>query len=188
MLESGGVKPASPPARLGKHYSRRVSTTPAGDPLEWRKCPLHPLLPDFGHHCASGVGRCNAQIAADLGYQVRGCIGARVQAPVWRTTGLCSPRWLRLGAQARAGRTVQPFGCSSMDSPLPRGSVSKIALRAWPSSLRSRRMCSLAKIDEIMGRVYADIPAEDLAAAGRVLTLVRERANTELAFLQHGPM
>ncbi|MET9405032.1 MarR family transcriptional regulator [Streptomyces sp. NPDC002935] len=34
---------------------------------------------------------------------------------------------------------------------------------------------------EIAARLYAGIPAEDLAAAGRVLTLVTERANAELA-------
>jgi DNA-binding MarR family transcriptional regulator len=35
--------------------------------------------------------------------------------------------------------------------------------------------------NEIAARVYAGIPAEDLATAGRVLTLVTERANAELA-------
>ena len=35
--------------------------------------------------------------------------------------------------------------------------------------------------NEIAARLYAGIPAEDLAAAGRVLTLVTERANAELA-------
>lgn len=33
----------------------------------------------------------------------------------------------------------------------------------------------------IAARLYAGIPAEDLAAAGRVLTLVTERADAELA-------
>ncbi|MEV6999010.1 MarR family transcriptional regulator [Streptomyces sp. NPDC093982] len=36
----------------------------------------------------------------------------------------------------------------------------------------------------ISARVYADIPTEDLAAAGRVLTLITERANTELAAMK----
>ncbi|MET7985780.1 MULTISPECIES: MarR family winged helix-turn-helix transcriptional regulator [unclassified Streptomyces] len=35
--------------------------------------------------------------------------------------------------------------------------------------------------DDIAARVYAGIPAEDLATAGRVLALVTERANAELA-------
>ncbi|MFF1448278.1 MarR family winged helix-turn-helix transcriptional regulator [Streptomyces sp. NPDC058274] len=35
--------------------------------------------------------------------------------------------------------------------------------------------------NEIAARLYAGIPAEDLAVAGRVLTLVTERADAELA-------
>jgi DNA-binding MarR family transcriptional regulator len=38
-----------------------------------------------------------------------------------------------------------------------------------------------AETGEISARIYADIPAEDLATTGRVLTLVTERANAELA-------
>ncbi|MGA5068619.1 MarR family transcriptional regulator [Streptomyces exfoliatus] len=34
---------------------------------------------------------------------------------------------------------------------------------------------------EISARLYAGIPAEDLAVAGRVLTLITDRANAELA-------
>jgi hypothetical protein len=36
-------------------------------------------------------------------------------------------------------------------------------------------------IDEVIGRVYGDIPADDLATAGRVLALVTARVNAELA-------
>ncbi|MET8245043.1 MarR family transcriptional regulator [Streptomyces sp. NPDC005202] len=38
-----------------------------------------------------------------------------------------------------------------------------------------------AETGAISARIYAGIPAEDLAVAGRVLTLVTERANAELA-------
>ncbi|MFI9213655.1 MarR family transcriptional regulator [Streptomyces sp. NPDC053253] len=38
-----------------------------------------------------------------------------------------------------------------------------------------------AESARISARLYAGIPAEDLAVAGRVLTLVTERANAELA-------
>ncbi|MFE5710200.1 MarR family transcriptional regulator [Streptomyces sp. NPDC056501] len=38
-----------------------------------------------------------------------------------------------------------------------------------------------AESAEISARLYGGIPAEDLAVAGRVLTLVTERANAELA-------
>jgi DNA-binding MarR family transcriptional regulator len=40
-----------------------------------------------------------------------------------------------------------------------------------------------AETGPISARIYAGIPAEDLAAAGRVLALVTERANAELATL-----
>jgi DNA-binding MarR family transcriptional regulator len=40
-----------------------------------------------------------------------------------------------------------------------------------------------AETNEISARIYAGIPAEDLAAGGRVLALVTERANAELAAL-----
>ncbi|MBT2422491.1 winged helix DNA-binding protein [Streptomyces sp. ISL-22] len=40
-----------------------------------------------------------------------------------------------------------------------------------------------AETAPITGRIYAGIPTEDLAAAGRVLTLIAERANGELATL-----
>lgn len=40
---------------------------------------------------------------------------------------------------------------------------------------------SAAETAPISARIYAGIPTEDLVAAGRVLTLVTERANAELA-------
>src|SRR5262249_5875470 len=36
-------------------------------------------------------------------------------------------------------------------------------------------------LKEVTSRLYADLPAEDLAVAGRVLTVLTERANAELA-------
>jgi DNA-binding MarR family transcriptional regulator len=38
-----------------------------------------------------------------------------------------------------------------------------------------------SRVDETIGQLYADIPATDLATAGRVLTLITARANAELA-------
>ena len=37
------------------------------------------------------------------------------------------------------------------------------------------------RVDETIGKLYADIPADDLATAGRVLTLVTARADAVLA-------
>ncbi|MFE7841779.1 MarR family transcriptional regulator [Streptomyces sp. NPDC057474] len=43
---------------------------------------------------------------------------------------------------------------------------------------------SAAETAPISARIYAGIPAEDLAATGRVLALVTERANAELAAMK----
>ncbi|WP_431032056.1 MarR family transcriptional regulator [Streptomyces sp. P6-2-1] len=42
---------------------------------------------------------------------------------------------------------------------------------------------SAAEVAPATARIWADIPAEDLAVAGRVLTRIAERANAELATL-----
>jgi DNA-binding MarR family transcriptional regulator len=36
-------------------------------------------------------------------------------------------------------------------------------------------------LDEVISRLFGDLPAEDLATAGRVLTIITERANAEVA-------
>jgi hypothetical protein len=38
-----------------------------------------------------------------------------------------------------------------------------------------------AAVTEVTQRLWGDLPAEDLATAGRVLSIVTERANAELA-------
>ncbi|MGW0601265.1 MarR family winged helix-turn-helix transcriptional regulator [Streptomyces sp. NPDC002776] len=48
---------------------------------------------------------------------------------------------------------------------------------------RERFDTTSAETAPITARVYADIPKEDLAVAGRVLTLITERADAELAAL-----
>ncbi|MEV4428969.1 MarR family transcriptional regulator [Streptomyces sp. NPDC049602] len=53
-------------------------------------------------------------------------------------------------------------------------------LRLTPAG-RELYESTAAETAEISARLYADIPAEDLAVAGRVLTLITQRANTELS-------
>jgi DNA-binding MarR family transcriptional regulator len=48
---------------------------------------------------------------------------------------------------------------------------------------RERFDTTSAETAPISARIYADIPTEDLAVAGRVLTLITERADAELAAL-----
>ncbi|MFE2044724.1 MarR family transcriptional regulator [Streptomyces sp. NPDC059477] len=51
---------------------------------------------------------------------------------------------------------------------------------------RALHETSGAETRPISARIYAGIPADDLAVAGRVLTLITERANAELAALREG--
>jgi DNA-binding MarR family transcriptional regulator len=53
-------------------------------------------------------------------------------------------------------------------------------LRLTPAG-RELYASTTAETAEISARLYAGIPAEDLAVAGRVLTLITERANAELS-------
>ncbi|MGO4749592.1 MarR family transcriptional regulator, partial [Streptomyces sp. 2MCAF27] len=55
--------------------------------------------------------------------------------------------------------------------------VSRVRLTAAGRELHESTSAETA---EISARLYAGIPAEDLAVAGRVLALVTERANAEL--------
>ena len=52
---------------------------------------------------------------------------------------------------------------------------------ALSSAGRERYASIDAAIDETTGPLFAEIPADDMAAARRVLTTITERANTELA-------
>ena|SRR5438067_9274303 len=52
---------------------------------------------------------------------------------------------------------------------------------ALSSAGRERYSSIDAAIDETTGPLFAEIPADDMAAARRVLTTITERANTELA-------
>lgn len=58
------------------------------------------------------------------------------------------------------------------------GDPARLAMTAGGSELHRTHRAALA---EITAQLYADLPAEDLAAAGRVLTEVTARANAVLA-------
>ncbi|WP_329303037.1 MarR family transcriptional regulator [Streptomyces sp. NBC_00659] len=77
--------------------------------------------------------------------------------------------------ESAARRTVEELtALGLLEEPAP-GQVSLTdGGRELSASIRSAG-------DAIAARVYAGIPAEDLATAGRVLALVTERANAELA-------
>ncbi|MFF3611900.1 MarR family winged helix-turn-helix transcriptional regulator [Streptomyces sp. NPDC002580] len=77
--------------------------------------------------------------------------------------------------EAAARRTVDEMTALKLLEETPSGQVSLTeGGRELFESIRTAG-------NEIAARLYADIPAKDLATAGRVLTLVTERADAELA-------
>ncbi|MET7616803.1 MarR family winged helix-turn-helix transcriptional regulator [Streptomyces sp. NPDC005408] len=73
--------------------------------------------------------------------------------------------------------TIASLAAAGLLEDLP-GDVARVALTEEGRALHGRIRTGTAAITE---RLYGDLPAEDLATAGRVLTLVTARANAELA-------
>lgn len=76
--------------------------------------------------------------------------------------------------------TIDELRASELLEPLP-GDESRLRLTDAGQALNREIR---AGVDEITAQLYNDIPADDLAAAGRVLTLITARANAELADAQ----
>jgi DNA-binding MarR family transcriptional regulator len=83
---------------------------------------------------------------------------------------------LKIGSSEALG-AVSDLVAAGLLASLP-GEPSRIALT---DAGRGRYEQISEQLAEITGRIYADLPPEDLAAAGRVLTIVAARANAELA-------
>ncbi|WP_405682840.1 hypothetical protein [Streptomyces sp. NBC_00057] len=83
---------------------------------------------------------------------------------------------LKIDAEA-AEATVAELSAAGLLEEVP-GSTARVGLT--PAG-RDRQHAHRAGIADITARLYADLPAEDLAAAGRVLTEVTARANAVLA-------
>jgi DNA-binding MarR family transcriptional regulator len=93
----------------------------------------------------------------------------------------------------RDGLVIQVVGLLKIDAADVRGTVQELITKELLTADASRLLItdagrelyarSSAETAPISARIYAGIPAEDLAAAGRVLSLVTERANEELAAL-----
>ncbi|MFJ1547993.1 hypothetical protein [Streptomyces sp. NPDC088246] len=83
---------------------------------------------------------------------------------------------LKIDAEV-AEATVAELSAAGLLEEVP-GSTVRVALT--PAG-RDRRQANSAGIANITARLYAGLPAEDLAATGRVLTEVTARANAVLA-------
>jgi DNA-binding MarR family transcriptional regulator len=98
------------------------------------------------------------------------------------------------GSIGRDELVAEVSGALKTDASVVRGVIEGLAaaklLEADPAQASRIRLTdagrelyesTTAETAEISARLYAGIPAEDLATAGRVLALVTERANAELA-------
>jgi len=83
---------------------------------------------------------------------------------------------LKIGSSEALGAVAELVAAGLLAS-LP-GEPSRIALTDAGRGCYQQIAEPLA---EITGRMYADLPPDDLATAGRVLTLLAARANAELA-------
>ncbi|MER6594531.1 hypothetical protein ABT214_22310 [Micromonospora purpureochromogenes] len=138
----------------------------------------------------------NGQVVGLAHYATRAVLEGEL-AP----TGTSFPQALALNAVANAGgmldrsRLVDRMtGTLKIDAAAVLATIAELAeaglVRVLPADeprvdlteagrARQRRIAEISA--GIAGRVYADIPAADLAVTARVLTLVTERANAELA-------
>jgi hypothetical protein len=116
-------------------------------------------------------------------------------------TGLTEPQWVTLTLAVRSGGTLDPTRFISRVADalkigdadararidelaaarllvVPDVAGSPVGVTDAGSQLHGRIRSAVV---EITDRMWGDLPAADLAAAGRVLTTVLERANAELA-------
>ncbi|WP_457027978.1 MarR family transcriptional regulator [Kitasatospora sp. P5_F3] len=90
-----------------------------------------------------------------------------------------------LVAQVRGALKADPADIrATLDELLAKQLLVEDGAHLHPTEAGRELLAALgAETAPITARVWGDIPAEDLAAAGRVLALVTERANAELAAL-----
>jgi DNA-binding MarR family transcriptional regulator len=116
-------------------------------------------------------------------------------------TGLTEPQWVTLSLIVAAGGTIdgdeltgRVAGVLKVSDANARARITELAAaqllqpadnggsraRLTDAGQRLHRQVRTS-VSEITERLWGDLPAEDMAAAGRVLSTVLERANAELA-------
>ncbi|MGW4895894.1 MarR family transcriptional regulator [Kitasatospora sp. NPDC004240] len=91
----------------------------------------------------------------------------------------------QLVAQARASLKADPADIrATLDELLAEKLLVEEGADLRPTDAGRERLATIAaETAPVSARIWGDIPAEDLAAAGRVLALVTERADAEFAAL-----
>jgi DNA-binding MarR family transcriptional regulator len=115
-------------------------------------------------------------------------------------TGNTYPQWVALSISAAAGEAIDRrtladriAGALKLDDTAVQEAIAALSaagLLEEPGNPSQVQLTDAGKelhrhvrgeIDEVIAPLYSDIPAEDLATAGRVLSEITQRANAELA-------
>ncbi|WP_406040293.1 hypothetical protein OG799_31050 [Micromonospora sp. NBC_00898] len=124
-----------------------------------------------------------------------------VLARILARTGTTRHQWVALTLTAAGGGAVDRdrlvariTGTLKIDAAAATAAIAELTTRRLLAELpgetprieltdagQARHRAIRLAVDEVIGRVYRDIPADDLATAGRVLTLITARLNAETA-------
>jgi len=106
-------------------------------------------------------------------------------------TGVAEPQWVVLSVAITGGGSITPQQAAfalKITEPQARDQLNQLTTAGYltdGNSVTQRARDLFAQVrnatHEITERLWGDLPAEDLATAGRVLSIITERANAELA-------
>jgi DNA-binding MarR family transcriptional regulator len=130
--------------------------------------------------------------------QAESALGA-ISDPLLARTGTTFNQWLALTVTAAAGDGIdrdqliariagaRKIGAEQVEAAVSELAATGLALDQPHVSLteagQARYREIRAALDEVTGRLFGDFPPEDLATAGRVLSIITARAHAELARL-----
>lgn len=128
--------------------------------------------------------------------QAESALGA-ISGPLLARTGTTFDQWLVLTVTAASGAAIDRgqlidriTGARKIDAQLVETAISELTAAGLildrsrvglTEAGQARHREIRAALNEITARLFGDFPPEDLATAGRVLTIVTARANAELA-------
>ncbi len=128
--------------------------------------------------------------------QAESALGA-ISGPLLARTGTTFDQWLVLTVTAASGAAIDRgqlidriTGARKIDAQLVETAISELTSAGLildrsrvglTEAGQARHREIRAALNEITARLFGDFPPEDLATAGRVLTIVTARANAELA-------
>ncbi|HEY3957075.1 MAG TPA: hypothetical protein VGM53_27220 [Streptosporangiaceae bacterium] len=106
-------------------------------------------------------------------------------------TGVTEPQWVILSVAVTSGGSVTPgqvafaLKLTEAQAQDQLGQLTAAGYLTGGTSVTQRARDLFTRVraatQEITERLWGDLPAEDLATAGRVLSIITERANAELA-------